>query len=157
MDEIRLILTICSIDVLCICESWLDDSVTNNDVFVDGYVIVRKDRNRSGGGVLMFIKDSFDFETINCDTSDNVECIFVKIKSEESMVVGTAYRPPSAPVSYLNSLLDCIEQVKILGDIFILCGDLNFNCHVDLSAANNPILYIESAFNLKQLVMNTHV
>ena len=155
MDEIRLILTICSIDVLCICESWLDDSVTNNDVFVDGYVIVRKDRNRSGGGVLMFIKDSFDFETINCDTSDNVECIFVKIKSEESMVVGTAYRPPSAPVSYLNSLLDCIEQVKILGDIFILCGDLNFNCHVDLSAANNPILYIESAFNLKQLV-NEH-
>ena len=100
----------------------------------------------------MFIKDTLHFETVNCDPMDNVECVFVKIKSDESMIIGTAYRPPSAHVSYFNSLLDCIEQVKSLGDIFILCGDLNFNCHVDLSAANNSILYMESAYNLKQLV-----
>ena len=46
IDEIRLILTLCSIDVLCICESWLDDSIYDNDIACDGYNIVREDRNR---------------------------------------------------------------------------------------------------------------
>ena len=33
----------------------LDETIANNEVLIDGYEIIRKDRNRYGGGVLFYI------------------------------------------------------------------------------------------------------
>ena len=38
-------------DVMCVSESWLDNSIPNYSVF-------RKDRNRHDGGVLIYVSDS---------------------------------------------------------------------------------------------------
>ena len=44
------------LDVLAINESKLDH-VSNDEIHIPGYNIVRKDRNRHGGGVIMYIKE----------------------------------------------------------------------------------------------------
>ena len=38
------------LEILAINESKLDDSFTDGEISIPGYTIVRKDRNRHGGG-----------------------------------------------------------------------------------------------------------
>ena len=58
IDEIRFLLLKLNFDVLCLSETWLNDSVSNEQVCIDEYSLIRKDRNeeKRGGGVCMFIK-----------------------------------------------------------------------------------------------------
>ena len=48
-------------DVICVSETWLNNSISNEDILHSGFTIYRKDRkDRYGGGVLVAIKtDSF--------------------------------------------------------------------------------------------------
>ena len=51
LDELRLLAANTKVAVIGITESWLDASVTDAEVEIPGYLIVRHDRNRTGGGV----------------------------------------------------------------------------------------------------------
>ena len=59
IDEIRFILMSSPLDVLAINESKLDHSITDGEIHIPGYVIIRKDRNRHGRGVALYIKNTF--------------------------------------------------------------------------------------------------
>lgn len=52
MDEIELLLRVCRFDILAITETFLDESISNEQLHVDNYKIVRRDRNtgQDGGG-----------------------------------------------------------------------------------------------------------
>ena len=58
LDSLRVRAAISSPDIIALTETWLDHSLSNSELFIPGYVIVRRDRNRHGGGVLAYIKDS---------------------------------------------------------------------------------------------------
>ena len=42
-------------------ETRLDNTVSDSEVKISGYDIVRRDRNRSGGGVTMYIRSNISF------------------------------------------------------------------------------------------------
>ena len=42
-------------DIITLNETRLDSSVLNGEIEIPGYDIVRRDRDRSGGGVAMYI------------------------------------------------------------------------------------------------------
>ena len=49
MDEIRTIVTECNVDIMGlsrICETFLDDNVADNEMCMDGYTVVKKNRNK---------------------------------------------------------------------------------------------------------------
>ena len=47
-------------DVICVNETWLKNSISNEDILHYGFTIYRKDRkDRYGGGVLVAIKNGF--------------------------------------------------------------------------------------------------
>ena len=54
-DELRIICEAHKPDVVCITESWLSSDINNAELHISGYQIVRRDKNRHGGGVLMYI------------------------------------------------------------------------------------------------------
>ena len=54
MHEIRYILINSPLEVLAINESKLDDTISDTEVYIPGYIIIRKDRSRSGGGVALY-------------------------------------------------------------------------------------------------------
>jgi hypothetical protein len=54
IDEIRYILMSSPLEVLAINESKLDNTITDGEIHIHGYVIIRKDRNRHGGGVAIW-------------------------------------------------------------------------------------------------------
>ena len=50
--------------VIGIIESWLDSSVTDSEINITDYSILRRDRNREGGGVCIYIRNDFIFKLI---------------------------------------------------------------------------------------------
>ena len=61
IEEVRKFAAATNAAVLGITESWLDDSIDDNEIKIEGYVLERNDRNRAGGGVCAYIKDSVAF------------------------------------------------------------------------------------------------
>ena len=53
IEEIRNIIMGNNFHVVTFCETRLDDSITNDDISVPGYRNLRRDRNRSGGGMIV--------------------------------------------------------------------------------------------------------
>ena len=41
-------------DVICVVESWLDADIGDSEISIQGYSVIRLDRSRHGGGVLIF-------------------------------------------------------------------------------------------------------
>lgn len=55
-DELASLLSSLNTDIVLGCESWLDESITNSEVFPFEYEAYRKDRNSHGGGVFILVK-----------------------------------------------------------------------------------------------------
>lgn len=56
LDEIRLLLSTHKVDALLLQETKLDSNIDSKELFVPGYHLERKDRNRSGGGVAIYAR-----------------------------------------------------------------------------------------------------
>ena len=53
----------------------LDETIADNEVLIDSYEIIRKDKNRHGEGVLLYIRDTINYKlrnySINAKKSPN--------------------------------------------------------------------------------------
>ena len=63
IDEFRMYALNHQHEIICVNETWLDNTVNNHEVELNGYDLVRKDRNRHGGGVAMFIRSMINYKT----------------------------------------------------------------------------------------------
>jgi len=64
IDELRVLLSDNPLDILSINETRLDDSVSDDKVYISGYDIVRRDREhngRFGGGVCIYVRSNINF------------------------------------------------------------------------------------------------
>ena len=55
-------------------------NVGNDEIDIDGYSIEMCNRNRHGGGVLMYVKDGINYTNITNMTSSSVESTWINIK-----------------------------------------------------------------------------
>ena len=56
-NELLVFLAKLPFDVICINETRLDDSIDNSEVKIPGYDLIRKDGNRNGGGVAIYLRN----------------------------------------------------------------------------------------------------
>jgi len=56
------------LDVICIVESWLNAEILDAEISLCGYQCYRRDRNRHGGGVVVYIRDCIATTTIGDNT-----------------------------------------------------------------------------------------
>ena len=54
-DEFCLVCASLSPDIICVSESWLSQDILDHEIALINYQLFRKDRNRHGGGVLLYI------------------------------------------------------------------------------------------------------
>ena len=59
--------------ILCIVETWLNSDISNSEIMISGYQLFWKDRDRHGGGVLIFVRACFLVKVL-CDY-DNLELL----------------------------------------------------------------------------------
>ena len=150
-------------------ESWLTSSIPDHMIKVDGYNIVRLDREwkedgrhtqKKGGGVGIYINEDLAYSTetlkeYNYSTKD-IECLWVNIlmKNSKDIIIGVVYRPPSGSVDVLcEKLSDSLEEIgnTYNKEIFIL-GDFNVNYLQKDNPHTKQLTQFEVLTGLKQIV-----
>ena len=137
LSEIRLIAQQTRVTAICISESWLDSTVTDAEIMVDGYNIIRNDRNRHGGGVCMYIRSDLDFN-IRTDLQTDIQDIEavrcdILLPRTKPILLGTTYRPQTHTRFVENfddvlSKCDLSQETYILGDFNICLLNSSPNC-----------------------------
>ena len=120
IDEIRDIANCIKPAVLGITESKLDSSVTNMEVNINGYNIIRNDRNKHGGGVACYVKNDLCFNTKKIFPNS------ILIPKVKPIAVGIFYKPPNSN-DFLNLLSNSFQQIDLNEKEIYLLGDFNIN------------------------------
>ena len=111
IDEPRDITNYIKPAILGITESKLDSSVTNAEVNINGYSIIRNDKNRNGGGAACYIKNDLCFNIKNI-FSNSIEHVFFKIliPKVKPIAIGIFYLPPNEN-DFLNIFSNEFQQI----------------------------------------------
>ena len=116
------------LDIICLTETWLNDSISNYEILPTGYDIFRRDReDRVGGGTLIAIKSHLSTRKISVIPL-SLEAVVVEIalNSCQTLLFIVCYRSPSETdfIPKFKSLLDPLQLDKYRG-MFIV-GDFNY-------------------------------
>ena len=135
MDEIILNLNKYTPDVAVFCETWLDDSIPDVAISCNNYNVIRKDRNKYGGGIACYVNESFspsvlthfDIPSLNDCGSEFLPIILPKL------LLIAIYHPfwncPKEHEAAISCLLDIIDfslsssldssdlRIVIIGDL----------------------------------------
>ena len=76
IDELRVIAKKSKAAVIGVPE--LDATVLDGEINIDGYEVMRSDRNRHGGGVACYVRNDISFN-VKTDFSDEIENIFFDV------------------------------------------------------------------------------
>ncbi len=133
---------------ICINETKLS---TSDSITFSNYEIIRKDRNRSGGGVAILARNDMQFESVSELDKFSLELVAIKVKLKtEFFYLISLYIPPrkNSQDKYLDA-----EFFNTLNKLqpFILCGDLNSK-----SKLWNCKDYNSNGRTLEELIINSN-
>ena len=137
-------------DIITVSETWLDQSISSSTITIPGYQEpIRHDRNRHGGGVAMYFKNSVPFTERTDLVLPNVEATWAEINlNNKKVLLGCFYIHPRFQEWNLVEL--CIEQALQSCQNLIIIGDFNENL-LDPRKCKN-IHSILNTYNLNQLI-----
>mgnify|MGYP001792126289 FL=1 len=169
IDELREIAKNSNAAVIGITETKVDSSIFDSEIEIEGYSLLRNDRNRHGGGVACYVRSNMCFNIIDNFAIDIEQIFFdILLPSTKPFTVGVVYRPPDQ-----NNLLTKMKENfnKLLPEEkeFYILGDFNINILLDgkyilennknneldsLSVSNIGKQYIEFCLtnSMKQLI-----
>ena len=85
-------------DIIALTETWLDSTIPDQLLSVSGFLPpIRNDRNRHGGGVLIYCSDHLPVVPRPDLSSLPHESVWIEIKYKpnEKVLIGVFYRPPN--------------------------------------------------------------
>ena len=125
-------------DLFLCSETHLDQSIDNDVIAIPNYNIIRRDRNRHGGGTAIFIIECFKFNRRLDFEDPSIELIWIEVFFDNNCksLFGVCYRPPGQNATEVNMFLTLLESSfdKILNsnrdcyDSIVLTGDFNDVC-----------------------------
>ena len=159
MDQVNLVMGGAkSFDILSFSETWLSDTVSDDEIVIPGYNCVRRDRQeKSGGGVAIFCRDSINFtvrEYLN--NANGAVWIQVNRKNCKPLVVGCIYRPPDqATNNFVDNFSESLSKIDSNFDKVVL-GDFNIDFSAGRRNANSSqkrmLKGITELHDLKQVI-----
>ena len=134
LDELTIVINELSFDIITINETRLDESFNDRDVRISGYDIIRRDRNRHGGGVAIYIRNNIPYIQRHDLLVQDLETICVEIKKPKSkpFLISTWYRPPNSPIELFEKFENNLHLMENENKDLVITGD--FNC--DLLSTN---------------------
>ncbi len=152
MSELRIIAHRTRAAVIAVSETWLDESVTDQEVKIDGYVVTRNDRARSGGGVCIYTRTNVAFnprKDIECENME-AEWLEILLPKSKPFLIGAVYRPPKC-----NNFLQLLEETVTRldpGQEVIVLGDINICWVKDITSLGCSYRQLLNVSALSQLI-----
>ena len=152
IDEIRVSELFKSLDLFAFNETRLDSTISDGEVKICGYDLVRKDRCRNGGGVCTYLRSSINYKIRNDLIPSELEGVCLEIIKPHSrpFIVASVYRPPNdcSELFFANfeSLVKDVDnedkEIHILGDL---------NCNMLKAISDYPTKNLKQVFETYQL------
>ena len=158
LDHVLLFIQNHSIDVMTLSETWLDDTVSDLEVCPPHYGlnIVRRDRNRRGGGVAILFSGHMRFRSCFVLSDGNVESLWVELfpNSKRAVLLCCAYRSPSDYHFFDNLMVECEKGLLTSCQNLVIMGDLNSNPMSSVSQQTKFLYSFMNRFHLHELVQS---
>ena len=147
-------------DVICLTETWLSESVFEQEILPTNYNIHRKDRPSRGGGVLIATKSTIPVSVISSDSPNNsLEILTVRLNLSKPVTLSCVYSPPNPSDSLMYDLILDLTQIvqSNLSTYVIIIGDFNLpdiNWHTLSSTSTLSNAFCDFIFDnsLSQLI-----
>lgn len=101
-------LTDCKIDIACFTETWLNNTISDAMINIEGFHLIRNDRNRHGGGICIYLRKDLAYRLIrkslvNLNRSSNAtEYLILEIHvGNNRLLLAVYYNPPEVDCSDL--------------------------------------------------------
>ena len=128
--ELELYLNEKSVDVMGISETWLNESISYSEMSIEGYTLLRRDRNevnkKRGGGVALYLKDEINViqreDIFEANFTESIWCT-INCKGMKTLL-GVCYRPPDSLKVNDEALFSLLNRVSC--EKVIVMGDFNF-------------------------------
>ena len=117
------------VDILILTETKLDESFPTTQFLIEGYSKpFRLDRNRNGGGLLVYIREDIPSKELKSHTlAEDIEGIFIEINLRKcKWLLFATYHPPSQCDKYFfDQVSRGLDIYSTSYDKFVLIGDFN--------------------------------
>ena len=138
IDELICISSEVEHQIICVTETWLDETVPNEYVSLPKYDIIRADRSgRRGGGVAIYVHETLPYRTRYDLSSEDVECVWIVCQPKQlprsisRLVVACIYLPPNLSHDKIEQAYDYLLHGydKLITEspdsAFVITGDFN--------------------------------
>ena len=155
IDSLREILKNIPLEIICVDETKLGDSFPDQQFKIEGFQFppFRRDRNKHGGGKIVFVKDELivngltEFET---NISETI-CLKLIISNKKSFIM-FVYRPPDEGNKkvFFEELTNTLNKATNKYDNIFVSGDFNIDMSNDVKDRNNYLSdFIDNFFVTK--------
>ena len=156
MDEVRLLMANDNCpDIFGFCETFMNQTILDNQVAIDGYDFFRKDRteiqDKVGGGIIIYFRNTIKCKRRTDLEISHIETIWMEIELPNSkhFLFCSTYRPPNTYSSWIDLFEEELSIAQATGLEFILMGDFNIDLN---TSTNNKWIHLIQLFDLSQLV-----
>jgi hypothetical protein len=156
LHDMRTILHIHNYDVFVITESWLWKNISDDEIQIPGYQMLRTDRpnirtyNKRGGGILTYVKEEYKIKQNNSFSyPEKVQSIQFDISKQfiKPILFIALYRVSETPTRFIEELESEITNNRE-SEIYVI-GDLNIN---QLSFKDNTLRPLMHRTSMKQSI-----
>jgi hypothetical protein len=130
-----------------VTETWLSQSVYDEEISIAGFSVLRKDREgRRGGGCAVYVANGFKFKRREDLEESAFEVLWIEAKIRSSVyVIGCAYE-------FFDYLDDVVRSQIRAGKEVIVTGDLNCNLIDKSLVQTQRAMEFMEANDLNQLI-----
>ena len=129
--EIQIRLTGSKIDFHGFSETWLHKNISDAEINIPGFSIIRTDRNsnKNGGGVCLYYKNNRSVRTLASLATSDFEILLVELILErcKSTIIGIVYKPPDGNTDNLTEALENILNEHMYNKDVLNMGDFNID------------------------------
>lgn len=135
IDEISYTLNTVSADIALFTETWLQYTVPDDAINIDGYQLFRRDRvNKIHGGVCMYVKESIYCKILSDFYHIDHEVLWAYLRPKRlprgfsNVIIAVVYQPPTAnDVEMKEYLIQSLERLEAEypNRAVFLAGDFN--------------------------------
>ncbi|CAB4041921.1 Hypothetical predicted protein, partial [Paramuricea clavata] len=134
-------------DVVCVCETWLNNSILSSEILTNYGSVFRCDRvGRIGGGVLVAVKTGIQVTRRHDLEPENTEIVVIEMLKPNSkpVVLYTFYRPPNSTPDVLQSLNNSLQRdsessrVVVIGDFNLPSVKWSSDQHTPINIGSSP-------------------
>ena len=123
-----------NVDVPMVSETKLDETYSTAQFQVEGFQEpIRLDRNKNGGGIMIYIRDGLDAKEIKSHRLKNVEGLFIKLVIRNTKwLIMAGYNPDKKKIgNFLNHVGKELDKLLPQYENLLFLGDFNSEMHED--------------------------